>query len=246
MTSRDRSVILGVLAVAAIVAMWLMVIQPKRDQAAKLGSKVTSVQSQLASARTEVAAGEASRTTFEGQYAELARLGEAVPQDDDVPSLIVQLQSAANGADVDFRSLQLTPSGSSPVSTTSTSQSVTAQLPPGAAVGPAGFPMEPFTFTFQGNFFHLAKFFRRLQSFVVATNKHVSVSGRLMTLNAISFNPGPSGFPQISASISATTYLVPASQGTENGATPSGPGSSSTTTVSGKSSSVAAPAVVTP
>ena len=45
-----------------------------------------------------------------------------------------------------------------------------------------------------------------------------------MTLNAISLGPAQQGFPQITALISATTYLVPAAQGVMNGATPAGPG----------------------
>jgi hypothetical protein len=127
-------------------------------------------------------------------------------------------------------------------------QSSTATLPPGATVGPAGFPTEPFTFTFRGNFFHLADFFNRLQRFVVATNNRVSVSGRLMTLNAITLGPGPEGFPQITALISATTFLVPPGQGLLNGATPNGPagGSSSRSVSTPTASTPAAPAVATP
>jgi hypothetical protein len=113
-------------------------------------------------------------------------------------------------------------------------------------VGPAGFPIEPFTFTFGGNFFHLADFLGRLQRFVVANNQRLSVSGRLMTLNAISLAPSSNGFPQITATISATTYLLPADEGLLNGATPAGPASSTTQTVSNQSpSSPAPPAVVT-
>jgi hypothetical protein len=69
-----------------------------------------------------------------------------------------------------------------------------------------------------------------------------------MTLNAISLGAGPSGFPQITATISATTYLVPASEGLTDGASASGPaGSSSAQTVSGSSSSpAAAAATITP
>jgi hypothetical protein len=121
-------------------------------------------------------------------------------------------------------------------------------LPPGASIGPAGFPVEPFTFRFQGSFFHLADFFSRLQRFVVANNKRVSVSGRLMTLNGISFAPGPQGFPQITASISATTYLVPAAQGLLNGATPGAPSASTPGSTVSTSSTPAAPstAVATP
>jgi hypothetical protein len=243
-TTRDRTVIAIVCALAAVVGSWLLVIAPKRDQASKLGSQVTAAQTQLAALRAQVAAGEAARSSFSSNYTQLVRLGEAVPQDDNVPSLIYQLQGAASGARVDFRSLQLTPSsGSAPApasAASATSAAATAAPPPGAAVGPAGFPTELFTFAFNGNFFHLSDFFKRLERFVVATNSHVSVSGRLMSLNAISLAPASQGFPQIQATISATTYLVPASQGLTAGATPLGPSASA----SGKP--VSTPAASTP
>jgi hypothetical protein len=241
-------VIIIVCALAAVVGAWLLVIQPKRGQASKLGTQITAAQAQLATARGQIAAGEAARSSFASNYTQLVRLGEAVPQDDNVPSLIYQLQSAASGARVDFRSLQLTPGAGSAPAATSGSSAASAAPPPGVTVGPAGFPSEVFTFIFRGNFFHLANFFQRVDRFVTATNTHVSVSGRLMTLNSINLAAASTGFPQIDATISATTYLVPASEGLTAGATPSGPGasaSSSTVSTSGGSSS-AAPAVVTP
>jgi type II secretory pathway pseudopilin PulG len=262
MTKRDRTVIVIVLVLAAVVGSWMFVIQPRRDQAAKLGDQITAEQAQLASARAQVAQAQAAEATFGRNYTAVAGLGEAVPPDDNVPSLIYQLQNAAGGAQVDFRSLKLNPgAAASPVPTTPAAgatggktaattpgapatQAVTSTLPPGAAVGPAGFPTEPFTFTFQGNFFHLAGFFRRLDAFVVATNKRVLVSGRLMTLNAISLAAAKQGFPQITASISATTYLVPAGQGLMNGATPTGPSTPSTQSASAPASSAPAGAAV--
>lgn len=252
MTKRDRTVLIVVLALAALVAPWLLIVSPKRDQAAKLGSQLTAAQNKLNSARSQLVSNQAARRQFANSYTVMARLGAAVPADDNVPSLIVQLQNAASATRVDFRSLALTPSaigGAAPAppptsGPASATQSATAALPPGAAVGPAGFPTEPFTFTFQGNFFHLANFLGRLERFVVANNKGVAVSGRLMTLNAISLGAGPKGFPQITASIAATTYLVPASQGVTAGASPTGPSSSTTQTVSstGSSSSSTTPA----
>ena len=257
MTARDRMVILVVLVVGAIVAGWLMVVSPKRDQAAKLSSQISSEQSQLATARTQLAAGEEARTEFAGQYAQLARLGEAVPPDDDVPSLIYEVQSAAQAAHVSFSGLQLTGgSGTTTAPSTSGSSSSTsgasaAQLPPGASVGPAGLPTEQFTFTLSGNFFHLSDFFNRLQNFVVSKDNRLLISGRLMTINAISLSPNATGFPEISASVSATTYIVPATQGPTGGATAAGPNTSSsspsTPEASTSGSSTASPAAtITP
>jgi hypothetical protein len=233
-TGRDRIVIMVVLAVIAVAGAWMLVVSPKRSQASSLSSQISSEQSQLDSVRSQVAAGLAAQKAFAGQYAQLARLGEAVPPTDDIPSLIYQVQSAAQAAHVSFRGLQLTPGASSstptPAPSTGSSSSGSSsagasasQLPPGAAVGAAGLPTENFSFTLSGNFFHLANFFNRLNNFVISRDHQLLISGRLMTINAISLSPSSNGFPQISASVSATTYIVPATQGTTGGATLAGP-----------------------
>lgn len=259
MSARDRTVLVIVCVVGAILAPWLLVVQPRRDEASKLQSQITAEQSKLDSARAQLASGAAARAAFASSYTTLVRLGEAVPTDDNTPSLIYQLQAAAKATGVDFQSLTFNAGSSSGAAAPTPSptagstapgaavQTSAATLPPGATVGPAGFPIEPFTFTFQGDFFHLANFLGKLQRFVVANNKHVSVSGRLMTLNSISLGAGSKGFPQMSATISATTYLLPASQGLLNGATPAGPSAASAQTVSAPGSTTPAPpAVVTP
>jgi hypothetical protein len=240
-TARDRIVIVVVLIVAALAASWMLIIQPKRKQATSLATQVASTQSQLNTVRSQLAAGESARRQFASEYTEMVRLGEAVPPDDQVPSLIYQLQSAAGAARVDFRNLQVNSSGSTaPTSSSSSSgaKSGAAQtLPPGVTVGSAGFPVEQFTFSFQGSFFHLSDFFNRLQRFVTAKNHQISISGRLMSVNAINLTASPAGFPQITASVSATAYMLPASQGLVAGASPTGPASGGTGTPAAPSSS---------
>jgi Tfp pilus assembly protein PilO len=102
MTRRDRIVLIVVAVVAAIAASWILVVSPKRDQAAKLQTKVAAEQAKLDSARTTLAQNAAASKQYASNYAALARLGEAVPASDDIPSLIIQLQNAADGAKVDF------------------------------------------------------------------------------------------------------------------------------------------------
>lgn len=258
MSTRDRTILIVICIAVALIAPYLLVISPKRQQVAKLDHKVSAVQSQLQSVQAQLAAGNQARARFASSYTTLVRLGEAVPTDDNTPSLIYQLQGAAKATNVDFQGLTFnagaassssstpTPAGAPPSKAGASGSSSPATLPPGVTVGPAGFPVEPFTFTFGGNFFHLANFLGRLQRFVVTNNQRLSVSGRLMTLNSISLAPSSGGFPQITATISATTFLLPAAEGLLNGATPGGPASSSTQTVSNQTpSSPAPPAVVT-
>ena len=247
LTPRDRMVLIVVVIAAAIIGAWLLVIQPKRSEASKLGDQLKTAQTQLLTAQQQVQAGLAAKGSFASSYTEMARLGEAVPADDNVPSMILQLQNAATTDHVDFRTLNISAdsSASSTAATpASTTQAVTAALPPGAVVGPAGFPIESFTFTFRGNFFHLSSFLGRVQRFVITRNKQVTVSGRLLSLNAISLGAGPSGFPQIAATISATAYLVPAAQGVMAGATAAGPSTGSASETASTSSTSGTPAAV--
>ncbi len=248
MSIRDRTVLGIVCLVVAIVGPFLLVLQPKRNEASTLQSQINSQQSQLDSVRTQLAAGNAARAAFNSSYTTLVRLGEAVPTDDNTPSLIYQLQAAAKAARVDFQSLTFNAgqggTGAAPSTSSASTTASTGTLPPGAVIGPAGFPIEPFTFTFQGSFFHLANFLGRLQRFVTANNQHLSVSGRLMSLNAITLAQSGSGFPGVTATINATTYLLPASQGLLNGATPAGPATSTTQTVSNPSPSGSVPPAV--
>ena len=127
-----------------------------------------------------VAAGQAAKSQFASSYTTMARLGEAVPSDDEVPSLIFQVQSAATASRVDFggsgararRRRRRRAAGDRRRPGRPGTGALTT-MPPGVTVGAAGFPTEPFTFTFTGNFFHLSDFFGRLQRFVTATNQRI-------------------------------------------------------------------------
>jgi Type II secretion system (T2SS), protein M len=247
MSTRDRTILAVACLVAAVLAPYLLLVSPKRSQAARLQTQINQVQSQLSSVQAQLAQSKQARAQFASSYTTLVKLGEAVPTDDNTPSLIYQLQAAAKQTGVQFQGLTFNAGQGGASSSSSSSSSSAATLPPGATVGSAGFPVEPFTFTFGGSFFHLADFIGRLQRFVIDNNNNLSVSGRLMSLNGISLQPSTGGFPQITATVSATTYLLPASEGLLNGATPAGPaGSSTTQTVSNsKPSSSVPPAVVT-
>lgn len=235
MTGRDRTLIAVVGAVLFVVAAWFLVLAPQRDQASQLSDQIAAQRQQLVQAQSDLAAGLAAKRTYGRDYTTVARLGAAVPDDDDVPSLLVQVQQAAQASHIDFRDLKLAPGGSGaapappPPPTpgaggAAASQATTATLPPGASVGTAGFPTMPFAFTFTGDFFDMSDFIGRLERFLVVRNRSVAVSGRFMTIDGIALSAAPQGFPKVQASVAATTYLLPTTQGLTDGASPSGPG----------------------
>jgi Tfp pilus assembly protein PilO len=238
MTRRDRIVIVVVGIVAAIAASWILVVSPKRDQAAKLGAKVGTAQQTLDTARQQLAQNAAAGRQYATNYAALARLGEAVPASDDIPSLIIQLQSAADGARVDFQSLQSSSGGGGAGATPAPAAGTTA-------AGASGASNEQFSFTFAGSYFQLSNFFNKVQRLVTPTGNGVLVRGRLISLNSVNLTPAAGGFPQITAQITATIYRE-AAPSAAGGATTGGPPATastpSTSSTSGSTSPTPAPA----
>jgi hypothetical protein len=118
-TQRDRIVILVVVGIAALGAFWMLGLKPKRQEAAKLGKDLSTAQQRLNQAQSDLQAGQTAKASYSANYSTVARLGKAVPSDDDVPSLVYQLDSTANATGVDFRSVKLqSGAGSAPTTTT--------------------------------------------------------------------------------------------------------------------------------
>jgi hypothetical protein len=132
-------------------------------------------------------------------------------------------------------------SGSTPAAGSNGAAPASATLPPGAVVGPAGFPTMPFSFTFEGSFFRLSSFFSRLESQIQSARGKLSVRGRLLTIDGLSLTASGQGFPHMKAAVAATAYLLPADEGLTNGATPSTPPAGSSQPVKSTTTTGATP-----
>ena len=162
-------------------------------------------------------------------------VGKAVPGDDDVASLLVQVNRLADRSGGIFRDLLLsaesggeeasaTPpaSGTAPASPT---EVAAALLPLGATIGPAGLAVMPYNVTFDGNFFQIADFIAGIDSLVKTSEEEVRVDGRLLTVDGFALEADPElGFPALQANFALTTYLTPPGEGVTGGATPESPG----------------------
>jgi hypothetical protein len=272
-TTRDRIALTVVIAAVLVGGFWFLVLGPQRSKASKLGSQLNKEQQRLTTAQSDAAQSRAAQAEYSRNYATVARLGKAVPSSDDVPSLVYQLSSTAQATGVDFRTIKLqnassgaaaapasptpapspgkgstgsTPAaGSSGAAPASATQAATATLPPGAVVGPAGFPTMPFSFTFEGSFFRLSSFFSRLESQIQSSRGRLSVRGRLLTIDGLALTAAGQGFPHMKAAVAATAYLLPADQGLTNGATPSTPPAGSAQPVKNTSTTGATPPAAT-
>jgi Tfp pilus assembly protein PilO len=258
-SARDRIVVAVLAGFVALAAFWFVGVAPKRKQIAVADGQIAAQQQRLQKAQTVLAGAQDAKRAYPANSTEVARLGKAVPADDNVASLVYELQGLAHGAKITFRSLKLnaTPNsatasagassatGSAAAGTSSTSTSgstataapatqvAASQLPPGAVVGTAGLATLPFTFTFEGSYLDMQRFVARVNRFVAVAGKDITVTGRLLSVDGISLTPSPDAPSQVKATIAATAYIAPQTDaGTATG-TDTGTGTGTGTTGSG-------------
>lgn len=245
MTTRDRLMLMGIVALAVLAGAWLTTVAPEREHAAKVTAEVQSARQQLASAESQAADARGAQAQYSKAYASLVSLGQAVPAAPETPALIYMLDKTTHRRDVQFSSIASGSSGSSSSSSTAT-----------PAAHAAGFAQQPFTFVFDGTFNDLYKLFSQLEGFTVQTpSGALHVNGRLLTIDSVSLTPvaseaqgsSASSKPksgQLTGSITATAYVLPAGQSPLSGATPSGPagaGAASSTSSTSSNGSTAGP-----
>jgi Type II secretion system (T2SS), protein M len=219
MTGRDRIVVIAIAVLAVLGAGWVLVVSPERKKADKVAAQLAEAQSELSSAQSKLASARQDQAQYETAYSSIVSLGKAVPPSEEVPSLIYELEQASNDKSVDFSSI-VSGSGSTGPAASSTAT---------AAAAPTAFTQMPFTFVFNGTFFDLDHLFQQLDRFTQrSASGALEVSGRLLTIQSVKLAPANSSGPSAGASealtgtISATAYVLPASQGLTGAASPSG------------------------
>jgi hypothetical protein len=245
MTGRDRIVLIVIAVVAVLGVAWMLVVSPERQKASELATKVAAAQTQLANAEGSVSSARAAQSQYAAAYASLVSLGKAVPPSDEVPALIDQLTQASNQKNVNFSAI-------TPGTSTSASAGASASGSAASGTATAGFSQLPFSFTFEGTYFDLEHLFNKLTEFATlnASGK-LEVAGRLLTISSVSLTPGSGNEPgktggELTGSIAATAYVMPAAAilagATGTSASTSAGASPASSTSAG--SSTPAPAIV--
>jgi hypothetical protein len=229
--SRDR-ILLCVLAGAAVLAgFWFAILAPKRADLRQMNADLAVQRQRLERAQETASQARAARARYGADYSAVVTLGQAVPSEDGLPSLLYQIDSSARGAKVDFSSM--TSGGAAAATAGSGATPATGDAATGATAGAAAAvptPM-PLSFVFNGSFFEMEHMLDRVQRFVRAGGADVAVKGRLLSVDDIQLAPAAEGFPRVQATISANAYTMPAPQAL-NGSSPAGaatPASGATT-----------------
>lgn len=235
LSSSNNIAIMAMIVIAVLaIGFWMMLLSPKREEADTLSAQANDLQTSLATHQSEVDQALQAKAQFSKSYEQLVVLGKAVPGDDDTASLIVQLNRIARSAGISFAKFELKPPAveaelptaapGGAEGSASPTEVAASTLPLGATVGSAGLGVMPYELVFDGKFFQIADFIKGLDSLVKTQNAKVAVDGRLLTINSFELKAAKdSGFPNLEATFSITTYLTPPEEGITAGATPEGP-----------------------
>jgi type IV pilus assembly protein PilOP len=159
---------------------YLAIVAPKRSRASDLEERVATTRVDLAEARIEEAR---TKTTPEVPVADLSRLTKAMPDQTDMPGLLLELARVAHETGISFDSIT-----------------------PAEPVPGTGYQKVPVSLVFQGNFFELSDFLFRLRNLVDVRDNRLRVDGRLFSIDGIDFAQGTQQFPQIQATLNASAF----------------------------------------
>lgn len=175
-------ILIPALLIVALVGYFLLV-KPKQDAAGKLSSEIAELETQI---QVATAAQQQPQQIDESaiEVADVFRVTKAMPDDDDMPGIILELNAIASASGIEFISI----------------------APQGAGVR-STYSALPINLTFEGNYYDLTDFLFRLRNLVSVRDGELNADGRLYTLDSLSLQEGPGGFPEIAASLTVTAFF---------------------------------------
>lgn len=161
---------------------WMLLVSPQGGKLSSVKEETAAVEAQIVQARI------ASRRTVEKvepiRVADLFRLSKAMPDQTDMPGVLLELNRIARDSGIVFDSIV-----------------------PGPSSELGGFRTVPVDLVFQGNYYDLADFLFRSRSLVGVRDGELEASGRLFNVLNIEFSEASTRFPEIRAALKLEAYV---------------------------------------
>jgi Tfp pilus assembly protein PilO len=171
------------LAIAAIAAAgWFLLISPKRADAVRYQAQIADVKKEIADRR---AASTSRQVRAAVKTADLFRLAKAMPAEEDMAAIILELNRVATDAGILFESIT-----------------------PQPQVAGDGYRVLPISLVFSGNFYTLSDFLFRLRQLVQVRDGDLTATGQLFTVDTLAFlEDSDRKFPFIRASLTIDAFV---------------------------------------
>lgn len=173
-------VVAAVLLVYALFG-WLVLVSPKRSEAATLKEQVAGAEQALAAARL---AATVKPDVQPIAVADIYRLSTAMPSSADMAGILLELSRIAGETGIQFNSIS-----------------------PAPAASAGAYQSIPITLDFNGNFYELSDFLFRLRTLVGVRRGELHSLGRLFVVRSLSFTAGGAGSGDLTAALSVDAFV---------------------------------------
>ena len=192
MSARGKEIyiIAGVIAVVLVVAWYFLLFSPTRQKISDLDDQIAADETALASAQQELALLQSYQKTAPQAQVDIMRLSRMLPEDEGIPSMIVDLTKTASLSGVKLTSISR-----------------------GATTTGTPFGIQTITLAVTGEFFDVQDFLYRMESYVRFQNTTFSVTGRLLQVTNVSLSGGSTsgttttGVAPLTVSLTLNAYL---------------------------------------
>lgn len=194
------------------LALWFLVVGPKRSEASSLATQVASAEANLAASKGPMASGNASTPA-----ADVVRLAKAMPSSADQAGLVLELSRLGREAAVSIASI----------------------APTEPTTDASGATLVPVTVTVTGTYRQVTAFLHDATSLVGVSGGRLHATGRLFAVRGVELAESSAGkFPLLDATVALDAYAYdgPISTPTPPPPPPSASGSTSGATAAGGTS----------
>ncbi len=162
------------------LALWFLVVSPKRAEVARLDGEVAAAELRLADARASV-----HRPKKTAPVTDVARLAKAMPASADQATLVLELAALARRAGVTLGSI----------------------APEPATTDGSGATLVPVVVSVTGSYRRISTFLKYSRALVGVRGGRLHASGRLFSVQGVELSESASGkFPELDATITLNAY----------------------------------------
>ncbi|HEY3542995.1 MAG TPA: type 4a pilus biogenesis protein PilO [Gaiellaceae bacterium] len=205
-----KAAVIGGIAAAGLLVVvvgWLVLVGPQNHKAASLTKQTADVEKQITDQLAQIAAAKNVTAAPQVHVADVYKLAKAMPSMTDMPNILIQLDQVAKDSGVQLQNI----------------------APSQPSLDPAtGQQAVQVTLNVNGDFYTLTDLLYRLRNFVYVRHGALEASGRLFTIDNVSFSPLEGH--QLTASIGVRTYVYGAAAAAPAAAAPPATDTSTDTT----------------
>jgi len=180
---RLRLVLIGLGLVVIIALCWFFLLSPLRSDIATTEQSIEDERTRLAAAEAKLAQAEVTREEGRKNQARILELAKMVPQSEEIPSLLLQIQDLADRSGIDF-----------------------IAITPGDPVLSGEFQIVPLDVEFTGTFFDLSDFVYRAEQMAAGPGRLLAVKALELQLSADTGQTGSGGAVSPELTVNMTLY----------------------------------------